>query len=77
MLKKVAGARIQMPFKWHSNAIFCLSGCSHYRANEYFVESITATTKFIGVQCDSYENFENGDCGDNPQAEMGFTFDPR
>lgn len=44
------------------------TACSHDRSVYFFAESISKS--FVGIACDSYENYENGNCGDNPQAAM-------
>lgn len=36
--------------------------CSHSRAVDYYVESLTSKCQFVGTQCDSYDNFQNGVC---------------
>jgi len=49
-------------------------GCSHERANSYFAESIhglTGSDEFIALQCDSWDNFQAGNCCGNPTATMG------
>ena len=42
----------------------------------YFVESIhrkNDSKAFISTECDSYENFVNGNCVENSQVPMGET----
>ncbi|GAB0095877.1 hypothetical protein DMENIID0001_113120 [Sergentomyia squamirostris] len=36
--------------------------CSHGRAVLYYLESITSSAKFYGVQCDSWSAYKNEDC---------------
>jgi len=37
--------------------------CSHYRAHEWFFESIwNEDCQFVGVLCPSYQMFRNGEC---------------
>ncbi|XP_050430682.1 pancreatic triacylglycerol lipase [Adelges cooleyi] len=54
--------------------------CNHVRAHEFFNESINSVCNFIAIECDSYEDFLNGECfsclsESNPEgrvcAEMG------
>lgn len=37
-------------------------GCNHERSYEYFIESIAPSCPFMGVQCESYEALEAGNC---------------
>eukprot|EP00095_Tigriopus_kingsejongensis_P010818 maker-scaffold2896_size11495-snap-gene-0.3 protein:Tk10818 transcript:maker-scaffold2896_size11495-snap-gene-0.3-mRNA-1 annotation:"hypothetical protein DAPPUDRAFT_303061" len=46
-------------------------GCSHSRANKYFVESINANKKFNAVKCDSWDEFLSGGCS-GTSNEMGY-----
>ncbi len=39
-----------------------LIGCNHFRAYEYFIESINGDCPFTGVECPSYEAFVHGAC---------------
>ncbi len=39
-----------------------LIGCNHFRAYEYFIESINGDCPFTGVECSSYQAFINGQC---------------
>ncbi len=39
-----------------------LIGCNHFRAYEYFIESINSDCPFTGVECSSYNAFINGQC---------------
>ncbi|XP_022917777.1 pancreatic lipase-related protein 2-like [Onthophagus taurus] len=48
--------------------------CSHNRARDYFIESINSEV-FLGVSCDNYLKFENGDCDSNDVAIMGENID--
>ncbi|XP_026813180.1 pancreatic triacylglycerol lipase-like [Rhopalosiphum maidis] len=54
--------------------------CDHVRAHEYFNESVNTICNFVAIECDSYEEFLNGECfsclsDTNPDgkicAEMG------
>lgn len=47
-----------------------LGGCAHARSFEYLAESITGS-QFEALQCDSYNNFKNGNCDNNVRALMG------
>ncbi|XP_073961377.1 lipase member H-A-like [Choristoneura fumiferana] len=38
------------------------ASCSHGRAYEFFIESLKDGTPFISYPCESYEEFENGNC---------------
>ncbi|GFU33338.1 pancreatic triacylglycerol lipase [Nephila pilipes] len=40
---------------------YVANSCDHSRANYLFLDSINRCT-FIAVQCESYENFESGEC---------------
>ena len=45
--------------------------CNHIRAYEYFIDSINPKTcQMIGMECDTWENFQNGQC-QNCQENMG------
>lgn len=46
-------------------------GCSHGRSYEFFDESINSEIPFLAYPCESWENFNNGECRDNPTA-MGY-----
>lgn len=37
-------------------------GCNHFRAYEYFIESINSKCPFIAVECPSWEKFASGEC---------------
>jgi len=50
-------------------------GCSHERAPNFFSESINSDIGFVGVECDSWENFEAGLCVNNQQKLMGYPAD--
>ena len=54
---------------------FLKGGCSHRRANDYWVESINLEPKFVGTLCDSYESFQAGDCDGAHTVEMGMGTD--
>jgi len=50
--------------------------CAHGRAPAIFTESVFATdegdsTKFYGLKCESFENFEIGACAGNDEVEVG------
>jgi len=45
--------------------------CSHNRVNDYFTESINSPVGFNAIQCDTWDNFDDGVCDDNPEALMG------
>ncbi|XP_042886759.1 inactive pancreatic lipase-related protein 1-like [Penaeus japonicus] len=66
------------PFIWDSIVeIITLSpgdidACSHGRAHEYFLESITSPEPSFGFQCLDYESFEVGNCFDTPRAALGY-----
>lgn len=36
--------------------------CDHVRAHEYFNESVNTVCNFVAIECDSYDEFLNGDC---------------
>ncbi|XP_026751482.1 pancreatic lipase-related protein 2-like [Galleria mellonella] len=36
--------------------------CNHERSHAYFTESISPSCPFLGIQCDSYESFLDGNC---------------
>lgn len=58
-----------------ANNFFKLVGCEHYRAHQYYIESIKATTKsFVSYRCDSIANFKRGKCTScaNGCPEMGY-----
>ena len=37
-------------------------GCNHFRAYEYFIESINTKCDFVGVECPSWDVFQTGSC---------------
>lgn len=45
-------------------------GCSHWRAVDFYAESIT-TNKFVSKHCDLWDDFREGKCDENPTAFMG------
>ncbi|KAF5302397.1 hypothetical protein FQA39_LY10436 [Lamprigera yunnana] len=45
--------------------------CSHRRSIELYIESITSTTGFKAVMCDSFNNFESNKCANNSHTFMG------
>lgn len=60
---------VSVTTKWLSN------GCDHNRVADYFLESIDNTKcRFLAVQCQSYDDFEKGNClpENSTIAEMGF-----
>eukprot|EP00091_Calanus_sinicus_P021194 TRINITY_DN6159_c0_g1_i4.p1 TRINITY_DN6159_c0_g1~~TRINITY_DN6159_c0_g1_i4.p1 ORF type:complete len:334 (-),score=111.40 TRINITY_DN6159_c0_g1_i4:39-1040(-) len=55
-------------------------GCSHERSVSYYKESITARTggeEFIGWNCPSWEDFQEGNCCGGEQVVMGEWIDTR
>nr|XP_042906570.1 pancreatic lipase-related protein 2-like [Parasteatoda tepidariorum] len=59
----------------NSSAKFFPSACDHERANEFFSESVkNSSCQFIGVLCNSYEDFEKKNCTteNSITAVMGF-----
>ena len=49
----------------HGNMAYAfrrLVGCNHFRAYEYFTESINTKCPFIGVECPSWREFASGVC---------------
>lgn len=48
--------------------------CSHSRSYEYYAESIREDNGFIATNCDSYNEFEKGDCQHNAKSRMGGYF---
>ncbi|XP_035827095.1 pancreatic lipase-related protein 2 [Aplysia californica] len=56
-----------------------LFACSHGRSHQYFLESIKSQCTFTAYKCDSYENFETGQCNscaNNACNVMGLNTDP-
>jgi len=45
--------------------------CGHGRAPAIFTESVFSTTKFHGLECESFENFEIGACAGHAVVEIG------
>lgn len=45
--------------------------CDHCRVVSLMAESITTDVGFRSLQCDSYENFQNGVCNENNSVLMG------
>ncbi len=51
---------------------FIIGSCGHGRAPAYFIESVFSTDKkFIGLECEDYDKFENGECQGSKSVEMG------
>ncbi|KAJ9598581.1 hypothetical protein L9F63_010710 [Diploptera punctata] len=48
-----------------------LGACSHGRSHEFFSESIVTNTGFYARKCDSFSDYEAGNCNSNDQAVMG------
>lgn len=57
----------------HTSSLLCISltgirhmlGCNHIRSYQYFTESInTGSCYFVGTECGSWEEFQNGSCFD-------------
>ncbi|KAK2720757.1 hypothetical protein QYM36_004589 [Artemia franciscana] len=48
-----------------------ISGCSHARAHQYYVESIRSNA-FRAKQCGSYDEYLAGVCNSNTEEYMGF-----
>lgn len=44
--------------------------CNHWRVIDYYVESLT-TNKFVGRQCDNYNDFKAGKCNRNAVGILG------
>ncbi|KAK0166179.1 hypothetical protein PV328_004621 [Microctonus aethiopoides] len=45
--------------------------CSHVSAVVFMYNSIKYPDRFDAVECDSWENYENGSCSDNSISKMG------
>ncbi|KAK0075277.1 hypothetical protein PV325_007129 [Microctonus aethiopoides] len=50
--------------------------CSHKKSTEYTIESINIPQRFPAFQCDSWNNYKDGNCANNPVAYMGNACDP-
>ncbi|KAK0094963.1 hypothetical protein PV326_009558 [Microctonus aethiopoides] len=50
--------------------------CSHQKVTDYMLESIVYPRKFPAFQCDSWDNYKDGNCANNPVAYMGNGCDP-
>lgn len=44
--------------------------CNHWRSVEYFAESIRSN-RFVGKQCDNYNNYRAGKCAHNSNGIFG------
>ncbi|XP_049778977.1 phospholipase A1-like [Schistocerca cancellata] len=51
-----------------------LGDCSHMRSTQYFAESVTSPSAFLGYQCDDWETYSS--CYGRPWAAMGAHVDP-
>lgn len=59
------GERLKSLVKGPAEFMRRLLACSHMRSYDYFMESLlNKKCDFVGVQCNSYSDFENGLCGD-------------
>ncbi|XP_023935424.2 lipoprotein lipase-like [Bicyclus anynana] len=56
-----------------------IDACSHSRSHEYFEESIEYKPEegFVAYVCDSWEDFENDKCKENPTSSMGYPASPK
>lgn len=55
-------------------------GCNHMRSHQFFFESIRPKCSFMSVTCNSYQDFESGDCfdcGRNKEKCIPFGFHGR
>ncbi|XP_012552225.1 pancreatic lipase-related protein 2 isoform X2 [Bombyx mori] len=43
-----------------------IEGCSHGRSTEFYGESITSKISFNAYPCDSWRNYEKGECKEDP-----------
>lgn len=60
------GEKVRAAFKSVSEFARRLVACSHVRAYDYYLESLTNhECKMVGVRCTSYDWFEQGRCGGN------------
>ncbi|KAK4029260.1 hypothetical protein OUZ56_022267 [Daphnia magna] len=48
-----------------------LECCNHCRVVDLYAESINSPLGFNAFQCDSWENYQNGDCQENVNTLMG------
>jgi len=47
--------------------------CSHQFAWIFYQQSVKGEAEFLARECDSYENFENGNCDSNEVSFMGYS----
>ncbi|XP_071544128.1 pancreatic lipase-related protein 2-like [Panulirus ornatus] len=50
-------------------------GCNHQRSHDFFIESILSKCQFIGVVCETWQQYQQGkcwDCENTSCASMGF-----
>ncbi|XP_068245649.1 pancreatic triacylglycerol lipase-like [Palaemon carinicauda] len=62
-----------------SHGVFSYIGCNHQRSHTFFTESILSKCQFLGVPCDSWEQFIQGSCWTCPNGlcpSMGFHAKP-
>lgn len=45
--------------------------CNHDKSVEFFVESITSKDKFYGLRCDTWYDFQSGNCNSGERISMG------
>ncbi|KAK0075278.1 hypothetical protein PV325_007130 [Microctonus aethiopoides] len=50
--------------------------CSHQKVTAYMIDSINNRQRFLALQCDSWNNYKDGNCANNPVAYMGNACDP-
>ncbi|XP_011150248.2 lipase member H-B [Harpegnathos saltator] len=46
--------------------------CSHHRSWEFYAESVTNESSFLGVHCSSWPDFLSGNCNNNTPIFMGY-----
>ncbi|XP_071533314.1 inactive pancreatic lipase-related protein 1-like isoform X3 [Panulirus ornatus] len=49
-----------------------IDACSHGRAHQYFLESLTAAEPTYGYHCADYETFQGGTCFNTSRAQLGY-----
>lgn len=58
-----------------ADGVFSYIGCNHQRSHAFFTESVLSKCQFLGVQCDSWEQYTQGLCWGCPNGQcstMGF-----
>ncbi|NP_001083116.1 pancreatic lipase-related protein 2 precursor [Xenopus laevis] len=66
--KQMTGCPAKLSFLGNFNALFDTMTCSHFRAFQYYTESLRSPGGFLGYPCESYDSFLSGSCFPCPEG---------